>query len=48
MAKNYYCFVTQLLRTHKLEYNHKPLDYAVTFMYAPDGKLKFKMTKRDE
>lgn len=36
----------QLLRTHKLEYLHKPLDYAVTFMYAPDGPLKFKMTKR--
>lgn len=37
----------QLMRTHKLEYHHKPLDYAVTFMYAPDGNLKFKMTKRD-
>lgn len=41
-------FHFQLLRTHKLEYNYQPLDYAVTFMYAPDGKLKFKMTKRDK
>lgn len=40
-------FVRQLLRSHKLEYNYEPLDYAVTFMYAPDGKLKFKMTRRD-
>ncbi|XP_031641208.1 probable cytochrome P450 301a1, mitochondrial isoform X2 [Contarinia nasturtii] len=40
--------LAKLLRTHKLEYNYKPLDYAVTFMYAPDGKLKFKMTKRDK
>ena len=38
----------QLLRTYKLEYNYKPLKYAVTFMYAPDGPLKFKMTRREE
>ena len=38
----------QLLRTYKLEYNYKPLKYAVTFMYAPDGPLKFKMTRRED
>lgn len=47
MALNISSLHFQLLRTHKLEYNYEPLDYAVTFMYAPDGKLKFKMTKRD-
>ncbi|XP_017146162.1 probable cytochrome P450 301a1, mitochondrial [Drosophila miranda] len=37
--------LAKLLRNYKLEYNHKPLDYAVTFMYAPDGPLRFKMTR---
>ncbi|XP_065369515.1 probable cytochrome P450 301a1, mitochondrial [Calliphora vicina] len=37
--------LSKLLRSYKLEYEHEPLDYAVTFMYAPDGPLKFKMTK---
>lgn len=36
--------LAKLLRSYKLEYNHPPLEYAVTFMYAPDGPLKFKMT----
>lgn len=35
----------QLLRNYKLEFNHEPLKYAVTFMYAPEGPLQFKMTK---
>lgn len=39
--------LAKLIRTHKIEYNYEPLEYAVTFMYAPDGPLKFKMTKRD-
>lgn len=39
--------MAKLVRNYKLEYNHKSLDYAVTFMYAPDGPLKFKMTKRE-
>ncbi|XP_055381760.1 probable cytochrome P450 301a1, mitochondrial [Condylostylus longicornis] len=38
--------LAKLLRNYKLEYHHKPLKYAVTFMYAPDGPLKFKMMKR--
>ncbi|GAB0093841.1 Probable cytochrome P450 301a1, mitochondrial [Sergentomyia squamirostris] len=38
--------LAKLLRSYKLEYHHEPLKYAVTFMYAPDGELKFKMTKR--
>lgn len=36
----------QLVRSYRLEFHHKPLKYAVTFMYAPDGELKFKMVKR--
>lgn len=40
--------LAKLVRNFKLEYTHKPLNYAITFMYAPDGPLKFKMTKRDE
>lgn len=40
--------LAKLVRNYKLEYNHKPLDYAITFMYAPDGPLKFKMSKRPE
>ncbi|EDW85888.1 uncharacterized protein Dwil_GK23301 [Drosophila willistoni] len=37
--------LAKLLRNYRLEYNHKPLDYAVTFMYAPEGPLRFKMTR---
>jgi len=37
---------SQLLRNYKLEYHHEPLEYKVTFMYAPDGELKFKMVPR--
>lgn len=37
--------LSKLLRSYKLEYLHEPLEYAVTFMYAPEGPLKFKMTK---
>lgn len=40
--------LAKLVRNYKLEYNHEPLKYAITFMYAPDGPLKFKMTKRQE
>lgn len=36
----------QLIRSYKLEYHHKPLKYKVTFMYAPDGELKFKVLPR--
>lgn len=38
--------LSKLLRKYKLEYHHRPLDYKVTFMYAPDGELKFKMIRR--
>lgn len=38
--------LAKLVRNYKLEYHHKPLDYAITFMFAPDGPLKFKMTPR--
>lgn len=38
--------LAKLLRNYKIEYNYKPLNYAVTFMYAPDGPLKFKMIRR--
>uniref|UniRef100_A0A1A9WNV8 Cytochrome P450 n=1 Tax=Glossina brevipalpis TaxID=37001 RepID=A0A1A9WNV8_9MUSC len=37
--------LAKLLRNYKLEYNYPPLEYAVTFMYAPEGQLKFKMLK---
>ncbi|GLV35346.1 Cytochrome P450 301a1 [Carabus blaptoides fortunei] len=40
--------LAKLIRSYKLEYHHEPLDYKVTFMYAPDGDLKFKMNKRPE
>lgn len=38
--------IAKLLRRYKLEFDHQPLDYKVTFMYAPDGELRFKMTER--
>lgn len=39
------CFL-QLIRRYRLEYHHEPLDYAVTFMYAPDGPLRLRMIER--
>nr|XP_029732297.1 probable cytochrome P450 301a1, mitochondrial [Aedes albopictus]XP_029732298.1 probable cytochrome P450 301a1, mitochondrial [Aedes albopictus]XP_029732299.1 probable cytochrome P450 301a1, mitochondrial [Aedes albopictus] len=39
--------LAKLLRSYKLEFHHKPLKYVVTFMYAPEGALKFKMTPRE-
>ncbi|KAI4477577.1 hypothetical protein M0804_012694 [Polistes exclamans] len=38
--------LAKLIRSYKLEYHHQPLKYKVTFMYAPDGELKFKCIKR--
>ncbi|XP_014245081.1 probable cytochrome P450 301a1, mitochondrial isoform X2 [Cimex lectularius] len=38
--------LVKLVRSYKLEYLHEPLDYKVTFMYAPEGELKFKLTER--
>ncbi|XP_018568722.1 probable cytochrome P450 301a1, mitochondrial [Anoplophora glabripennis] len=40
--------LAKLIRSYRLEYHHEPLDYKVTFMYAPDGELRFKMIKRDD
>lgn len=37
----------QLIREYKIEYNYEPLKYKVTFMYAPDGELKFNMINRN-
>jgi hypothetical protein len=39
-------FWLQLIRSYRLEYHHEPLQYKVTFMYAPDGELKFKLIRR--
>lgn len=39
--------LAKLLRSYKLEFLHEPLSYKVTFMYAPDGDLKFKVTERN-
>ncbi|XP_076231365.1 putative cytochrome P450 301a1, mitochondrial [Calliopsis andreniformis] len=38
--------LAKLIRSYKLEYHHQPLTYKVTFMYAPDGNLKFKVLPR--
>nr|XP_034196311.1 probable cytochrome P450 301a1, mitochondrial isoform X1 [Osmia lignaria] len=38
--------LAKLIRSYKLEYHHEPLNYKVTFMYAPDGELKFKLLPR--
>ncbi|KDR22802.1 putative cytochrome P450 301a1, mitochondrial [Zootermopsis nevadensis] len=38
--------LAKLIRSYRLEYHHTPLEYKVTFMYAPDGELKFKMIRR--
>jgi cytochrome P450 len=40
--------LAKMIRKYKLEFEHEPLDYEVTFMYAPKGELKFKMTPREE
>ncbi|RZF48557.1 hypothetical protein LSTR_LSTR011172 [Laodelphax striatellus] len=40
--------LAKLVRSYKLEYHHEPLEYKVTFMYAPEGPLRFKMTPRDD
>ncbi|KAL7293767.1 hypothetical protein TKK_0012830 [Trichogramma kaykai] len=37
----------KLIRQYKIEYNYEPLKYKVTFMYAPDGQLKFNMINRN-
>ncbi|GBP62022.1 Probable cytochrome P450 301a1, mitochondrial [Eumeta japonica] len=38
--------LAKLLRKYRLEYHHEPLEYAVTFMYAPHGPLKLRMIER--
>lgn len=38
--------LAKLIRRYRLEYHHEPLDYAVTFMYAPDGPLRLRMIER--
>ncbi|KAK6625927.1 hypothetical protein RUM43_006226 [Polyplax serrata] len=40
--------LAKLIRKFKLEFLHEPLDYKVTFMYAPDGNLQFKVTERSD
>ncbi|KAF2885238.1 hypothetical protein ILUMI_20930 [Ignelater luminosus] len=40
--------LAKLIRSYKLEYFHQPLEYKVTFMYAPEGELKFRVTKRED
>jgi len=40
--------LAKLIRNYKLEFDYPALKYAITFMYAPDGDLKFKMTRREE
>jgi cytochrome P450 len=40
--------LAKLIRNYKLEFNHEPLKYCITFMFAPNGNLKFKMTPRGE
>ncbi|XP_008206386.1 probable cytochrome P450 301a1, mitochondrial [Nasonia vitripennis] len=39
--------LAKLIREYKIEYNYEPLKYKVTFMYAPDGELKFNMINRN-
>ncbi|CAO1297165.1 unnamed protein product [Diamesa tonsa] len=39
--------LAKLVRNYKLEFKYPPLKYSITFMYAPDGDLKFKMTPRE-
>ncbi|XP_061717347.1 probable cytochrome P450 301a1, mitochondrial [Cydia pomonella] len=38
--------LVKLIRRYRLEYHHEPLDYAVTFMYAPEGPLRLRMIER--
>ncbi|XP_060530526.1 probable cytochrome P450 301a1, mitochondrial isoform X2 [Cylas formicarius] len=40
--------LAKLVRSYRLEFNREPLRYKVTFMYAPDGELKFKVIPREE
>ncbi|KAK5643431.1 hypothetical protein RI129_007276 [Pyrocoelia pectoralis] len=40
--------LAKLIRSYKLDYFHQPLEYKITFMYAPEGELKFKVTRREE
>lgn len=40
--------LSKLVRNYKLDFKHPPLKYAITFMYAPDGDLKFTMTPREQ
>ncbi|XP_054265135.1 probable cytochrome P450 301a1, mitochondrial [Macrosteles quadrilineatus] len=40
--------LAKLIRNFKLSYHHEPLEYKVTFMYAPDGDLKFRMEPRTD
>ncbi|XP_011500803.1 PREDICTED: probable cytochrome P450 301a1, mitochondrial [Ceratosolen solmsi marchali] len=39
--------LAKILREYKIEYRYNPLKYKVTFMYAPDGELKFNMINRN-
>ncbi|PNF21559.1 putative cytochrome P450 301a1, mitochondrial [Cryptotermes secundus] len=38
--------LAKLIRSYRLEYHHKPLEYKVTFMYAPDGNLTLRLIPR--
>ncbi|KAF5302351.1 hypothetical protein FQA39_LY10390 [Lamprigera yunnana] len=40
--------LAKLIRSYKLDYFHQPLEYKITFMYAPEGELKFKVTERED
>jgi cytochrome P450 len=41
--------LTKMLRKYKLEFEHEPLKYEIIGgMYVPNGKLKFKITPREE
>lgn len=39
--------LAKLVRNYKLDFKYPPLNYSITFMYAPEGDLKFKMTPRE-
>ncbi|KRT81820.1 cytochrome P450 [Oryctes borbonicus] len=38
--------LAKLIRSYNIEYHHQPLEYKVTFMYAPHGEMKLRMMKR--
>ncbi|KAK9872103.1 hypothetical protein WA026_016148 [Henosepilachna vigintioctopunctata] len=40
--------LAKLIRSFKLEYHYDPLEYKVTFMYAPEGDLKLRMLPRKQ